>query len=237
MRDTRVHDPYQQRGERRLESVEQATKVSPGRLVTLLDPASAAADAYRVLGANLHHALTDTPSKVIALTSPGHDEGKTTVCANLGVVLAEADESVMIIDCDLHRPAMHGAFGFRNLQGLENVLSGERRPHEIQQEPIPGLSIVTAGPAPPYPAELLHSRLFADFLRQVSSEFDYVLLDSPPMSVVPDSLVVAAQGDGVLVVLDAQNTRKEALRRTIHSLDSVRANILGTVMGNAKAGM
>jgi capsular exopolysaccharide synthesis family protein len=232
-----VHEPYRQSGERRLEPVEQTTKISSGRLVTLSDPTSAAADAYHVLGANLHHALTDTPSKVIALTSPGHDEGKTTVCANLGVVLAQSDENVLIIDCDLHRPAVHSVFGFRNLQGLENILSGERRPHEIQQEPMPGLSIVTAGPAPPYPAELLHSRLFTDFLRQASSEFDYVLLDTPPMSVVPDSLVVAAQGDGVLVVLDAQNTRKEALRRSIHSLDSVRANILGTVMGNAKAGL
>ncbi len=231
-----MYESYQQEGERRREPEEQTTKSFSGRLVTLLDPTSATADAYHVLGANLHHALTDTPSKVIALTSPGPGEGKTTVCANLGVVLAQADESVLIVDCDLHRPAVHSVFGLRNLQGLENVLSGERRSHEVQQEPMPGLRIVTAGPVPPYPAELLHSRRFTEFLRQASSEFDYVLLDSPPMSVVPDSLVLAAQGDGVLVVLDAQNTRKEALRRTIHSLDSVRANILGTVMGNVKAG-
>jgi receptor protein-tyrosine kinase len=119
---------------------------------------------------------------------------------------------------------------------LENTLSGERSSHEIQQELMPDLSVVTAGPVPPYPAELLGSRRFKGFLRQVSSEFDYVLLDSPPMSIVPDSLVLAAQGDGVLVVLDAQSTRKEALRRTIRSLESVRANILGTVMDNVAVG-
>jgi capsular exopolysaccharide synthesis family protein len=232
-----VHEPHhQQGGERRREPEEQTTEDFPGRLVTLLDPTSAPADAYHILGANLHYALTDTPSKVIVLTSPGPGEGKTTVCGNLGVVLAQADESVLIVDCDFHKPAVHRVFGLRNLQGLENVLSGERRSHEIQQEPMPGLRVVTAGPVPPYPAELLHSKRFMEFLRQVSSEFDYVLLDSPPMSLVPDPLVLAAQSDGVLVVLDAQNTRKEALRRAIHGLQSVRANILGTVMDNVKVG-
>jgi len=179
----------------------------------------------------------DAPSRVIALTSPGPGEGKTTVCANLGVVLAQAEESVLVVDCDLHRPAVHGVFGLRNLQGLENVLSGERRSHEeVQQEPMPGLRVVTTGPLPPYPAELLGSMRFKEFLRQAGSDFDYVLLDTPPVSMVPDSLVLAAQADGVLVVLDAQSTRKAALRRTIHGLESVRTNILGTVMGNVAVG-
>ena len=84
---------------------------------------------------------------------------------------------------------------------------------------MPGLRIVTTGPLPPYPAELLGSMRFKEFLRQAGSEFDYVLLDCPPVSMVPDSLVLAAQADGVLVVLDVQRTRKVALRRTIHGLE------------------
>lgn len=231
-----MYEPRQREEEHRRGPKEQTAGDPLGRLVTLLDPTSATADAFRVLGANLHYALMDAPSRVIALTSPGPGEGKTTVCANLGVVLAQADESVLVVDCDLHRPAVHDVFGLRNLQGLENVLSGERRLHEIQQEPMPGLRVVTTGPLPPYPAELLGSMRFKEFLRQAGSEFDYVLLDSPPVSMVPDSLVLAAQADGVLVVLDAQSTRKVALRRTIHGLESVRTNILGTVMGNVEVG-
>jgi capsular exopolysaccharide synthesis family protein len=231
-----VYEPRQQQGKPRREPQEQTVKDPLGRLVTISDPTSAIADAFHVLGANLQYAHMDAHSKVIALTSPGPGEGKTTVCANLGVVLAQADESVLIVDCDLHRPAVHGVFGLRNLQGLENVLSGERRSQEIQQEPMPGLRIVTTGPLPPYPAELLGSMRFNEFLRQAGSEFDYVLLDCPPVSMVPDALVLAAQADGVLVVLDAQGTRKVALRRTIHGLESVRSNILGTVIGNVEVG-
>ena len=230
----KVYEPRQNRATRR-RSEGQAGKDIPASLVTLLDPNSATAGAYRVLASNLHYSLADIPSRVVALTSPGPGEGKSAVCANLGVVLAQADNNVLIVDCDLHRPAMHGVFGLRNLYGLENVLSGDRHPEDVQQEAMPDLRVVTSGPMPPYPAELLGSRRFQEYLRQVGREFDYVLLDSPPMSVVPDSLVLAAQGDGVLVVLDAQTTRKEALRRAVRSLESVHANVLGTVMGNVEA--
>jgi capsular exopolysaccharide synthesis family protein len=216
--------------------IERMGEDFPGALVTLSDPTGAAADAYRVLGANLHYALADQSSRVIALTSPGPGEGKTTVCANLGVVLAQADKSVLIVDCDLHKPAMHGVFGVRNLQGLEDVLSGGHRLEEVQHEMMPGLRVVTAGPVPPYPAELLGSRRFKEFSHQVSNEFDYVLVDSPSMSTVPDSLMLTAQSDGVLVVLDAEYTRKEALRRAIHGLEGAGANILGTVVSNVRLG-
>jgi capsular exopolysaccharide synthesis family protein len=228
-----VYEP-RQRKEARRQPEERIGKYVSASLVTLLDPNSAAAGAYHVLGSNLHYSLTDMPSKIIVLTSPGPGEGKSAVCANLGVVLAEAENSVLIVDCDLRKPAVHGVFGLRNLHGLENVLSGDRNPDEVRQEMIPGLRIVTSGPIPPYPAELLASRRFKEFLRQASKEFDYVLLNSPPMSVIPDSLVLTAQGDGVLVVLDARKTRKEALRRAVRSLEGVHANVLGTVMGNVE---
>lgn len=228
-----MYEPRQRRGARRPPE-EGAGKEVSADLVTLLDPDSASASAYHVLGSNLHYSLTDMASRVIALTSPGPGEGKSAVCANLGVVLAQAENSVLVVDCDLRKPAMHGVFGLRNLHGLENVLSGDRHPEEVQQEPVPGLRVVTSGPIPPYPAELLGSRRFKEFLRQASREFDYVLLDSPPISAIPDSLVLAAQGDGVLVVLDARTTRKEALRRAVRSLESVHANVLGTVMGNVE---
>jgi capsular exopolysaccharide synthesis family protein len=228
-----VYEP-RQRGEGRRRQGTRTGKDVDADLVTLLDPESEAAGAYHVLGSNLHYSLSDMDSRAIALTSPGPGEGKSAVCANLGVVLAQAENSILVVDCDLRKPAMHEVFGLRNLHGLENVLSGDRHPEEVLQEPMPGLRVVTSGPIPPYPAELLGSRRFKEFLRQASRDFDYVLLDCPPTSVVPDSLVLAAHGDGVLVVVDARTTRKEALRRAVRSLESVHANLLGTVLGNVE---
>ena len=206
-------------------------------LVALEDPTSATTEAYHTLTANLLYALADTPSKVVVLTSPGPGEGKTTICANLGVVLAQADQSVLLVDCNMHRPAVHKVFGLQNLRGLEDVLAGERGLQEIWQEPLAGLKVITAGPVPPYPAELLSSRRFKTLLSQGRSEFDYVLIDGPSLAMtVPDPLILATHGDGVLLVLDAQITRKEALREAMHSLQSVNANVLGTVVNNGKVG-
>jgi capsular exopolysaccharide synthesis family protein len=199
-------------------------------------PDEQAVEAYQALGNNLHYTLAGAPSRVIVVASPDSGASKTTVCANLGVVLSRAGNSVLIVDCDLHGPAVHTIFGLRNLQGLENVLAGERRLQEVQQEPLAGLKVVTAGPAPPYPAELLSSKRFKALLNQVSTEFDYVLIDSPPLETVPDPLILATQCDGVLLVVDAQSTRKEAVRRATRGLEGARANVLGTVMTNVQAG-
>lgn len=204
------------------------------RLVTILEPTGAAAEAYRTLRTNLLYAFVDKPPKVITLTSPGPREGKSTTCANLGVVLAQADKKVLIIDGDLRKPVIHKIFGLRNLWGVANILVGERGLQEVWHEPLLGLKVVTVGPVPPNPAELLGSRRFAELLSQVRREFDYVLIDAPPVGLVSDPAVLGTQGDGVLLVLDAQNTRKGTLRQSVRDLEAVGADILGTVMNNVK---
>src|SRR5215213_1113067 len=204
-------------------------------LVTVASPDSVTSEAYRALRTNLLYALADGPSKVIVVTSPGPMEGKSITCANLGVVLAQIDKSVLILDCDLRKPALHKFFGLRNLRGVVDLLTGERKLQEVWQEsPLPGLKIVTAGPIPPYPAELLYSRRFAQLLDQARQGFDYVLLDSPPTQLVSDPLILAAQGDGVLLVIDLQNTRKGSVRHSMRSLEATGANLLGTVMNNVE---
>jgi capsular exopolysaccharide synthesis family protein len=230
--DTRV-DSGREEVELRSIPEEQAVEDFPESLVTVSAPTSATAQAYYTLGTNLRNGLAGTQSKVIVLTSPDSSDGKNTVCANLGVALARTGSSVLIMDCDLHRPTVHELFGLRNLRGLENVLAGERGLREVQQEPLANLRVVTTGPIPPYPAELLSSRQFKEFVHEASTHLDYVLIDSPPVTVAPDSLILAAQGDGVLLVLDAQSTPKEAVRRAMRGLESVHANVLGTVVDNA----
>lgn len=203
--------------------------------MTLLDPASVASEAYRTLRTSLLYALVDAPPKVVVVTSPGSAEGKSTTCANLAVVLAQAGKSTLVIDCDLRKPSMHKIFGLRNFAGVVDALARELDLREIWHEPLPNLKVVTTGSIPPNPAELVGSRRFAQVLGRMREEFDYVIIDSPPVGLVSDPMVLATQGDGVLLVLDAQHTRKGSLRQAVRSLESVGAKILGTVMNNAKA--
>ena len=204
------------------------------RLVTNLDPTSPVSEAYRTLRTNLLYTLVDEPPKVVVLTSSGPGEGKSTTCANLGVVLTQASKSVLILDCDFRRPVMHKIFGLRNLHGIINVLTEEHDLQEVWKEPVAGLKVVPVGPIPPNPAEVLGTQRFSKFVASVREEFDYVLIDTAPIGVVSDPLILATQGDGVLLVLDAQNTRKGSVRRAMRNLESVGGNVLGTVMNNAQ---
>lgn len=206
------------------------------RLVAHLDPMGVVAESYRTLRTNLLYALVDDPPKVITLTSAGPKEGKSTTCANLGVVLAQAGKRTLVVDCDLRRPVVHEIFGTRNIRGIVDVLAGQRELEEVWQEPQPNLKVVPVGPLPPNPAELLGSRRFTEFLAGARKDFDYVLVDAPPVGLVSDPSIIASQGDGVLLILDAQNTRKGALRDGIRDLGAVGANVLGTVMNNVKKG-
>ena len=205
-------------------------------LVSVLEPDSPAAEAYRALRTNLLYAVVDAPPKVVMLTSHGPREGKSITCANLGVSLVQADKSVLIMDCDFHKPVLHRIFGLRNLHGVTNIIAGEYDLQEVWQEPrLPGLKVLTVGPIPPNPAELLSSRRFAEFLGGVRKEFDYVLIDTPPVGLISDPVVLATQSDGVLFVLDTQSTRKRSLRQSMRTLEAVGANVLGTVMNNVEA--
>jgi capsular exopolysaccharide synthesis family protein len=205
-------------------------------LVTALEPDSVAAEAYRFVRANLLYTLTRTSPTVIVVTSPNPQEGKSTVCANLGVALAQAGKNTLVVDCAFRKPAMHVIFELRNTHGIVDVLLQERKLEEVCQEPFPtlGLKVLTVGPLPPNPAELLGSQRFSEFLALVRARFDIILVDSSPTRLVSDPTILAAQADDVLLVLDAQKTRKGDVREAARSLTVVGANIAGTVMNNAK---
>ena len=214
---------------------ERESEAYAGGLIASLDPTSVASEAYRTLRTNLLYTYADVPPKVIVLTSPGQEEGKSATCANLGVMLAQAGKSTLILDCDLRKPTIHRFFGLPNVRGVVDSLVGEFSLQEVWQEALLGLKVITVGPLPPNPAELLDSRRFAEFLAQLRTKFDHVLVDTPPIELVSDPAIVAAQGDGVLLVFDAQNTRKGGVQRAVRRLDAVGATVLGTVMNNAKA--
>lgn len=207
------------------------------RLVTVGDPLGNASEAYRTLRTNLFYALADAPPRVITVTSHAAAEGKSTTGANLGVVLAQAEKSTLMVDCDLRRPVLHKIFGLRNFRGVVNVLVGECSLEDaVQEVPLQNnLRALTVGPVPPNPAELLSSGRFAEFVEKARQQYDYVLLDAPPVDLVSDAAIVATKADGTLLVLDAQRTRKNDLRQAVRSLQTVGTNILGTVMNNVEA--
>jgi capsular exopolysaccharide synthesis family protein len=203
------------------------------QLITVLDPAAVASEAYRSLRTSLMYAAADAPPTVILITSPGLMDGKSTTCANLAVVLAQAGKETLAIDADLRQPSLHEIFGVPNVNGMVSVLSGEYNLSEVCAEPFPGLKILSAGPIPPDPAEFLISDRFAQLIGQARRLFDYVLIDSPPTEAVSDPMIIAAQADAVLLVLDSEETSKRSLQRAMHDLKAVGANVLGTVINRA----
>lgn len=222
-------------GHFRLRRQTQKDKVSAfsEQLVTVLDPTAVASEAYRSLRTSLLYAVADAPPTVTLITSPGPADGKSITCANLAVVLAQADKETLVIDGDLHEPSLHKIFGVPNVNGVVNVLSGEYDLSEVCTEPFPRLKILSTGPIPPNPAELLISGRFAELIEQARRLFDYVLIDSPPMELVSDPVIIAAQADAVLLVLDAVGTSKGSLRKAMNNLEAVGANVLGTVINKA----
>jgi signal peptidase I len=206
------------------------------RLVAVLEPTSAASEAYRSLGSRLDHVSAYSLPKVIVFTSPSRGEGKSATCTNLGVVLAQGGKRVLIVDCDLPKPTVHKLFGLRNVLGIVDVLGGIVWLHEAYAETFPGLKVVSAGPTPPDPAGLLASKRLAKFLTRVREGFDYVFISAPPVGTASDLASVAASvvslGDGVLLVMDAHKTRKDSVRRSMHNLEAIGANVLGTVVNN-----
>jgi capsular exopolysaccharide synthesis family protein len=203
-------------------------------LITVLNPNSTVAEAYRTLRTNLLHAVVDSLPKVIVITSSSAREGKTSICANLAVALAQVGKSTLIVDCDFRQPDLHRYFGLRNGWGIVDVLVGTYSRQEVWKEPADLLKVIPVGSIPPNPVELLDSQRFAEFLADVQKEFDYVLLDTPPIRACSDPIILSSQGDGVLLVLDAKTTRKMSIRQSLRSLAAVDANVIGTVMNNVK---
>jgi len=204
-----------------------------GQLVTVFDPASAASESYRSLRTTLLYGVANTPPAVILITSPGLMDGKSTTCANLAVVLAQAGKETLVIDGDLHKPSVHKIFGAPNVQGTVDVLSGEYDLAEMCTEPLPGLKILSAGPIPPNPAELLISGRLGPLVGQARKLFDHVLIDSPPTELVSDPMIIATQADAVMLVLDSEETSKASMHRAVHDLEAVGANVVGTVINKA----
>ncbi|SHJ73254.1 CpsD/CapB family tyrosine-protein kinase [Desulfofundulus thermosubterraneus] len=205
------------------------------QLIAHKHPKSAAAEAYRVLRTNLGFAALDHPCRSILVTSAGPEDGKSTTAANLAVVLAQAGNKVILVDCDLRKPVLHKIFEVENHRGLTNCLLQNLDPAEVSKNGlVENLTLVTSGPIPPNPAELLGSGRVRALWPALLERFDYLIVDSPPVLAVTDASLLAAQVDGVILVVRAATTRVEIAREARDQLLKASARIIGVVLNQVK---
>lgn len=204
-------------------------------LVALRDPRSQAAEAYRTLRTNIQFSSLDKPLRTLLATSSAPNEGKSTTVANLAITMAQAEQRVILVDCDLRRPSLHELFGLPNETGLTSlILAQDSAPLPLQSTEVPGLSLLTSGPLPPRPADILGSRRMEAVITRLREEADIVLFDTPPVVAVTDAAVLATRVDGVLLVFQAHKTTRERGRQARQILEKVKANIVGVVLNNAE---
>jgi capsular exopolysaccharide synthesis family protein len=201
-------------------------------LVTLARPMSDVSESYRALRTSLLLSSPGGPPRMILVTSGLPQEGKTTTSVNTAVVLAQRGARVLLVDADLRRPGVHRFLGLQPHSGLSQLLARDGNLGEIVASPtsVPGLSVILAGPPPPYPAELLGSAAMKRLLAQWRAEFDHVVVDTPPVLTVTDAVVLSQDMDAVMIVIRAGQTTKQALRRTRDVLRQVNARLTGVVV-------
>ncbi|HBV52259.1 MAG TPA: capsular biosynthesis protein [Clostridiales bacterium] len=188
-------------------------------------------EAYNTLRTNVLYALSPINGKIVAVTSPNAGEGKSTVSVNLAIALAETSARVLLIDCDLRKPTIHKKLGLNNSSGLSKFIVGfETMADALTREILPNLDVMTSGPIPPNPSELLGSANMQTFLNKVSDYYDYIILDTPPINIVTDMAVMANFISGVLLVSYYASTTIEDVRRAQEALKIVNAKILGLVV-------
>lgn len=200
-------------------------------LIVHHSPMSAIAEAARGIRTNLLFMAPDKPYRTLLVTSAGPAEGKTTIATCIAVAMAQAGKKVVLIDCDLRRPRVHRVFGRTNEAGVTTALLDDKDAASgPQPTEVPNLSVVVAGPIPPNPAELLQSERFRAWLRKIESQFDNVILDSPPLVAVTDSTILSTIADGTVVVVRAFKTRKELAQYSLRTLRDVSARMAGVVL-------
>jgi capsular exopolysaccharide synthesis family protein len=202
-------------------------------LVVHSHPKSSVAECCRTIRTNLSFMGAEHPIRTLVVTSASPREGKTTVALSLAISFAQSGKRVLVVDTDLRKPRTHKALGLPNARGVTTILVGEHNSKDvIQATEVPGLDVLTSGPIPPNPAELLHTEQFHDLLADLRRRYDHVIFDSPPLAAVTDAAIVGPQMDGVLLVVHGQKTTREALRSALRQLRDVKAHVVGGLLND-----
>lgn len=216
----------------------QGTNDESDRLVMFNDRYSAAAEAYRVLRTNLQFASVDRPLHLVQVSSPNIGEGKSMTAANLAIALAQLGQKVILVDADLHQPTQHRYFQVLNNVGVTTALLGnlEHVDRMFKTTALANLSLLPSGPLPPNPAELLGSKRMQEMLDVLQQKADIVVVDSPPITVISDAVVLSTRMDGIILVFRSGRTRLETARNALNALKQVHARVLGVVLNGTSRG-
>lgn len=204
-------------------------------IITASNSKSIFAEQYRTIRTNIEYAGIDREIKTILVTSAIAGDGKSTTAANLASVFAQQEKKVLLMDTDLRKPTVHQSFSVNNTKGLTNVLARKVSIDEaIISTDYTNLHILTSGPIPATPAELLTTKAMANLLEKLKKEFDIIILDTPPLLAVADAQILAKHCDGVTLVVSSGNTEIEKAKKAKEVLHSTNANILGVVLNRKK---
>ena len=221
---------------RRKNKATNDTLVNGAKLITVAHPKSPISEQFRTIRTNINFMAIDKPIKTLAMTSANVSEGKSTVTDNVAVVWAQTGQRVLLIDADLRRPTLHTTFNKSNQEGLTTILTSGTNSIDLRQivQPsgVENLDILTSGPVPPNPAELLNSQRMKTLIESVKSVYDMVIVDVPPMLEVTDTQVLSHYLDAIVLVVKEGQTQKLAVKRAVELLNLAHANLLGYVMND-----
>lgn len=205
------------------------------QIITLTDPRSSVAEAYRTLRTNIEFSSIDAPLRTLLVTSSAPDEGKSVTLANLAVAMADGDQRVIAVDADLRRPSLHLLFSLENERGFSTMFREESAFEQPPLQEVAGtsLQVLTSGPLPPIPSQILNSKKMDAVLAQLTGLADVVLFDAPPLIAVSDASLLASKVDGVLLVVKAGTTKREHVLAAKDRLEKVNARLVGSVLANA----
>ena len=207
----------------------------PNQLTTHKNPKSPLAEAYRTLRTNLGFTDMDKSTRSIMVTSTNPDEGKSTVIANLAVAMAQAGNKVIVVDCDLRKPTQHKIFGIDNYHGFTNTLIQKTDVEKIAyQGLVDNLTVLTSGPIPPNPSEVLASGSTRELFASLLGKYDYLLIDAPPVLAVADASILSVQVDGVILIVKAGVTRTDMVIKAKEQLQKANARLIGVVLNQVK---
>ncbi|MHB8909248.1 MAG: GumC family protein [Syntrophales bacterium] len=206
-------------------------------LITISSPKSTASESYRGIRTSLLFSAADNAPRTILVTSAAPAEGKSITSANLAVAMAQAGNRVLIVDCDMRRPKLHRIFNLQRDRGLSNIIVGSCTVDDaIIHSLIPGIDIIVSGPVPPNPSEMLGSQQMIRFMETIRGRYDRIIIDSPPITAVTDSVILSRLADGVLLVIRAGETHREIVKNGIGLLQAANARILGAILNGVMMG-
>ena len=224
--------PEEKKAAARRAPARRGGRAGPSReLVVHEQKRSGVAEAARAIRTNLLFMAPDNPYRTLLVTSAAPSEGKTTVACCIAIAMAQAEQRVVMVDCDLRRPCLHRVYRKPSDEGVTTaLLDGELPDEELMQTEVPNLWVIPAGPIPPNPAELFHSARFRALLDQLTARFDRVIIDSPPVVAVTDAAILSTLVDGTVLVTRAFKTQRDVARHGARSLLDVGGTVAGVVL-------